>query len=80
MAMRLQFPEQTRRMLMREALVYLAIAISSLVMMGYAIHMLVGGLVSIEIEYLLITVACVIMSGVMGYMVREVIQRRSENR
>ena len=65
---------------MREALVYLAIAISSLVMMGYAIHMLVGGLVSIEIEYLLITVACVIMSGVMGYMVREVIQRRSENR
>ncbi len=65
---------------MREALVYLAIAISSLVMMGYAIHMLVGGLVSIEIEYLLITVACVIMSGVMGYMVRDVIQRRSQNR
>ncbi len=65
---------------MREALVYLAIAISSLVMMGYAIHMLVGGLVSIEIEYLLITGACVIMSGVIGYMVRDVIQRRSENK
>ena len=65
---------------MKEAFVYLAIAIGSLGMMGYAVHMLVGGLVSIEIEYILITVTCVIVSGVMGYMVRDVIQRRSENK
>jgi len=65
---------------MREALVYLAIAISSLVMMGYAVHMLVGGLVSLEVEYFLITLTCVIVSGVIGYMVRDVIQRRSEKK
>jgi hypothetical protein len=65
---------------MREIFVYLAIAIGSLSMMGYAVHMLIGGLVSIEVEYFLITVTCVIISGVMGYMVRDIIQRRSENK
>jgi hypothetical protein len=65
---------------MREIFVYLAIAIGSLGMMGYAVHMLVGGLVSVEVEYFLITVTCVIISGVMGYMARGIIQRRSENK
>ena len=65
---------------MREIFVYLAIAIGSLSMMGYAVHMLVGGLVSMEMEYFLITVTCVIISGVMGYMVKDVIQHRSEKK
>ncbi len=59
-----------------EILVYLIVAISSLFIMGYAMHMLVGGLVSPGTEYLLITLICLADLLVIGYMARDVIQRR----
>lgn len=65
---------------MKEAFVYLAIAISSLIMIGYAVHMLVGGLVNLETEYLLISITCAVVSGVIGYMARDVIHRRSSRK
>jgi hypothetical protein len=65
---------------MQEALIYLVVAISSVIAMGYATHMMVGGLVSPETEYLLIVLACVITIAVIGYMAWDVIQRRKGNR
>ena len=66
---------------MKEMLIYLFVAISSLIIMGYTVHMFVGGLISEKVEHWLITVVCVIVSGVMGYMVRDiVVQRRSEKK
>jgi hypothetical protein len=59
-----------------EILVYSVIAISSMFIMGYAVHMFVGGLVSPETEYQLITMACIIVFCVIGYMTWDVIQRR----
>lgn len=59
-----------------EILVYLIVAISSLFIMGYAMHMLVGGLVSPDTEYLLITLICLADMLVIGYMAWDVIQRR----
>jgi len=63
---------------MKEIIIYLLSAISSLIVAGYAIHMIVGDLVSKDAEHWLITAACVIVSGVIGYMARDVVvQRRS---
>ncbi|MDR2195805.1 MAG: hypothetical protein LBE50_04280 [Gallionellaceae bacterium] len=61
---------------MQEALVYCVVAISSVIVVGYAVHMLVGGLVSQETEYLLIALACFADMAVIGYMAWDVIKRR----
>jgi membrane protein DedA with SNARE-associated domain len=61
---------------MSEILIYLVIAIGSLLMMSYTVHMFVGGLVSQETEYFLIAAACVVVACVIGYMTWDVIQKR----
>lgn len=60
-----------------EILVYAVVAISALFITGYAVHMFIGGLVSPESEYQIITLACLVVASVIGYMVWDVIQRRS---
>ncbi len=60
----------------QEILVYLVVAISSLFIMGYAMHMLVGGLVSLDTEVLLIVLICLADLSAIGYMAWDVIQRR----
>jgi hypothetical protein len=60
-----------------EILIYLVAAISALFIAGYAVHMFIGGLVSPEAEYQFITIACLIVAGVIAYMAWDVIQRRT---
>jgi len=66
--------------LLQEAFVYLIVAISSLFIMGFAMHMLVGGLVSPETEELLIIFICLADLTVIGFMARDVIKRRKGRR
>ena len=61
---------------LQEALIYLIVAISSLFIMGFAMHMLVGGLVSAETEFWLITLICIADMTAMGFMARDVIRKR----
>jgi hypothetical protein len=61
---------------MAEILIYLTIALGSLIMMGYTVHMFVGGLVSAETEYLLIAFTCLSVACIIGYMAWDVIQKR----
>ena len=61
---------------LQEAFIYLVVAISSLFIMGSAMHMVVGGLVSPETEYWLIVLICVIDLIVIAFMARDVIKRR----
>jgi len=61
---------------MQEILIYVVVAISSLVVLGYAVHMLVGGLVSPETEQLLITITCIVGIIAIGWMFWDVLQRR----
>ena len=63
-----------------EALIYLIVALSSLFVMGYAVHMLVGGLVSKETEYFLIMLTCIIGVVAIGLMAWDVIKRRRGSR
>jgi hypothetical protein len=60
-----------------EILIYVVVAICSLIITGYAVHMFIGGLVSPEVEYQLITIVCLIITGAIAYMAWDVIQRRS---
>jgi hypothetical protein len=61
----------------QEVMIYLVVAISSLFIMGYVMHMLVGGLVSPETEYFLIVLICLADMAVIGYMAWDVILRRT---
>ena len=60
----------------QEILVYLIVAVSSLFIMGYAMHMLVGGLVSLDTEYLLIALICLADLSAIAYMAWDVARRR----
>ena len=61
----------------QEALIYLVVAMGSLLILSYAVHMLVGGLVEPETEYRLIALVCVIDIIAISYMAWDVIQRRT---
>ena len=62
--------------LLKEAPIYLLVAISSLAIMVFFVHAMVGGLVSERTEYILYAVICAIDLAVMGFMARDVIKRR----
>ena len=66
--------------LLQEVAIYLIVAISSLFIMGFAMHMLVGGLVSPETEYFLIVAICLADIVAIGYMARDVIRRRKQQK
>jgi hypothetical protein len=59
-----------------EILTYAIVAASSLFIMGFVVHMLVGGLVSENIEIALIGLVCTIDAVAIGFMARDVIRRR----
>lgn len=61
---------------MIEILIYGFIAVSSMVLWSYVVHMMIGGLVSEETEYLIMGIAVTIGVIVIGAMARDVIQRR----
>jgi hypothetical protein len=62
--------------LLREAPIYLVVAVSSLAIMVFFVHAMVGGLVSERTEYILYGVVCAIDLAAMGFMARDVIKRR----
>lgn len=65
---------------MKEIILYSLLAISSLVVLGYSIHMFIGGLVTPETEFKAITIGCMLGILVIGFLVIDVIkQRRKKN-
>lgn len=61
---------------MKEILLYAIAAISSVVVLGYSVHMFVGGIVKPETETRLIAIACAIGVAVISVMARDIIRRR----
>ena len=59
-----------------EILTYAIVAISSLVIMGSVVHMMVGGLVSEQTETTLIVIVCIIDAIAIGFMGRDAYLRR----
>lgn len=61
---------------MKEILIYGFVAISSLLLWTYVVHMMVGGLVSQETEHMLMAGAAVLWALVIGGMTWDVLRRR----
>lgn len=61
---------------MKELLIYGLAALAGLTILGYSVHMFIGGLVSQATEYTVIAIVCVIGAAAVGWMVWDVIQRR----
>jgi multisubunit Na+/H+ antiporter MnhB subunit len=61
---------------MKELIVYSVAAVSSLFILGYTVHMFVGGLVEPKTEIALVATACVAGALVMGLMAWDVLRRR----
>jgi len=53
-------------------------AVSSVFILGYSIHMLIGGLVSETTEQWIITGACLIGVAVLVFMGWDIVQRRRQ--
>jgi membrane protein DedA with SNARE-associated domain len=60
----------------REVAVYVLVAISSLLMISYTIHMFIGGLVSDRSEHTIMAVAVTLWACVIGALAWDVIRRR----
>lgn len=61
---------------MKEVIVYGIVAVSSLVLLGYTVHMFIGGIVSERTENIAMAVVVVIGAVAIGFMAWDVIRRR----
>lgn len=61
---------------MKEIIVYLIAAVAGLTILGYSVHMLIGGLVSSVTEYTVIAVAVLVGAVVIGFLAWDVVKRR----
>lgn len=61
---------------MKEIIIYSISGLSSLVIVGYVVHMFIGGLVSERTEILAIVAIVVASALAMAYMAWDVIKRR----
>jgi hypothetical protein len=61
---------------MKEIIIYTIAAISSLFILGYTVHMFVGGLVKLQTEIAMIVAACGAGALVIGFMAWDVLRKR----
>lgn len=61
-----------------EALIYIVVAISSLVMISYVVHMFIGGLVSSGTEHSVMALVVIVWASVIGFMAWDIIKRRRQ--
>ena len=61
---------------MREVLILIFVAISSLFILGYSIHMFIGGLVSPQTEKMAIGVAVIIGAAILVFLGLDIIRQR----
>ncbi len=62
---------------MKEAIIYLIVAISSLLLMAYTVHMFVGGLVEEETENTIMIIVLAISATVMAFLGWDIVKRRT---
>ncbi len=61
---------------MKEIVIYTIVAFSALFIMGYSVHMFIGGLVAPELERRIIIAVCLVGVAVMAAMAWDVVRRR----
>lgn len=61
---------------MKEAIILIFVACSSIFILGYSIHMLIGGLVSEEVELWTIGIGCALGTGLVAFMAWDILRQR----
>ena len=61
---------------MREVIILIIVAISSLFILGYSVHMFIGGLVSPQTEKVSIIIACSIGAVILLFLGLDIIKQR----
>ena len=61
---------------MKEIIILIFVAISSLFILGYSVHMFIGGLVSPETEKMSIVIACSIGAIILMFLGLDIIKQR----
>jgi len=64
---------------MKELLIYSVSACASLFILGYVVHIFLGGLVEPETEIIAIIAAICTSASVMAWMVRDVLKTRNKH-
>jgi len=63
---------------MKEIIILASVAVSSIFILGYSIHMLIGGLVSKMTEQWIIAGACLIGVAILVFMGWDIVRRRRQ--
>lgn len=61
---------------MKEALIYSIAGVAGISILGYSVHMIIGGLVDPQTEQAIIIGLCLLGTGVIGFMAWDVVRRR----
>lgn len=61
---------------MKEIVILVLVAVSSIFILGYSLHMLIGGLVEPATEQWIITGACVVGTLIVAFMGWDIIRHR----
>lgn len=64
---------------MKEITLLLVAATSSIFILGYSIHMLIGGLVDAETERWIIAIGCMLGTVAVGLMGWDIVRKRRRN-
>ena len=70
------YPTEPLAQLMKETLILILVAGSSIFILGYSIHMLIGGLVDETTERWIITAACLTGAAVVAFMGWDILRQR----
>ncbi len=62
---------------MKEVIIYLVVAVSSLLLMAYTVHMFVGGLVDEETEQMITFIVVAVSATIMAFLGWDIIRRRT---
>lgn len=63
---------------MKEIIIYAIAAFSSITILGYTVHMFIGGLVSKQTETWAIIATCTVGAGVIALLAWDVVKHRSK--
>jgi Mn2+/Fe2+ NRAMP family transporter len=63
---------------LKEIAILIIVSVSSLVILGYSIHMFVGGLVNESTERWAIGIACTIGLIIIGFLIADILRQRRQ--
>ncbi len=61
----------------KEIAIFALVSLSSIFILGYSVHMFIGGLVSKNTEIFIITIACIIGLLIISYMAWDIFKMRT---